>query len=74
MRIKGEKGRQLRKICTKECAKQKTEKLKKNIILQPYSNMTTKGYSILNKNVKNLLLDKNDKKMFSNVDVIMKIY
>ena len=29
MRIKGEKGRQLRKSCTKESAKQKTEKLKK---------------------------------------------
>ena len=29
-RIRGEKGRQLRKSCTKEGAKQKTEKLKKN--------------------------------------------
>ena len=29
MRIKGEKGRQLRKNCAKEGAKHKTEKLKK---------------------------------------------
>ena len=33
-RIKGEKGRQLRKSCAKEGAKQKTEKLKKKKVIR----------------------------------------